>query len=69
MIKIELELTKEESEYLIIELDCILRSYKRDYNGQRYDNEDMGNAFNKVFKALTGSSHKRWLAINSTINS
>jgi len=64
MKKIELELTEEEINYLTIEMNCLLRSYKTIYNGQKYDNEDMGNAFNKIYKALTGKNHETWLKVN-----
>jgi hypothetical protein len=63
MKKIELELTKEEANYLTSEMDGILREYKQTYNGRRFDNKDMGNAFNKVYKALTGKDHVQWLRV------
>jgi hypothetical protein len=63
MKKIELELTDQEAQYLSIEMNCILRQYQQNYAGRRFDNEDMGNAFNKVFKALTGEDHEQWLRV------
>jgi len=65
MKKIELDLTEEEIGYLIIEMNCLLRSYRKFYKGQRYDNSNMGSAFNKVFKVLTGEDHERYLEVNS----
>jgi hypothetical protein len=67
MKKIELELTQEEFDYLGIEMNCLLRSYQSSYAGQRYDNVDMGNVFNKVFKAISGRDHERWIEVNKRV--
>lgn len=63
LIKVELELTKKEADYLSIEMNMILRSYGRTYAGKHFDNEDMGNAFNKLFKALSKKDHHQWLKV------
>lgn len=60
MKTITLELTEEEASYLLIEMNILLRSYRQDYNNIRFDNPDMGSAFNKVFKVLSskGEDHE-----------
>ena len=57
-INLNINLTKKEADYLAIEMNCILRQYKQVYNGECFDNNDMANAFNKVYKALTGKDHE-----------
>jgi len=63
MRKIELELTDDEALYLKSEMDILLRSFKRSYAGQRYDNDTMGDVFNKVYKALSGEDHNHYLKV------
>jgi hypothetical protein len=63
MFDLDTELTKVEKDYLMIEMNCILRSYGQTYNGQRFDNEHMGSGFNKVFKALSGRDHEQYVRV------
>lgn len=63
MFNLNIELSQEEKDYLMIEMNCILRSYCQTYNGQRFDNEHMGSAFNKVFKALSGRDHEQYARV------
>jgi hypothetical protein len=58
MTMLNIELTEQEVDYIIIELNEILKQYKQEYNGKRFDNKDMASAFNKVYKALTNIDHE-----------
>jgi len=63
MKKIELELTDDEIFYLRSEMNMLLKSFKRSYAGQQYDNDTMGDVFNKVYKALPGEDHYHYLKV------
>jgi len=53
-----LTLTKEERECLVMEVNCILRQFDTtSYNGRQFTNPHVANAFNTVFKSLTGKDH------------
>lgn len=54
---ITVELTPEERSYLIMEMNMLLRNFRVSSYGGCYTNPDMGSAFNKIFKALTGENH------------
>lgn len=59
MVNLTIELTKEEAEYLVEEMNIILRQFGLlPYNGRQFTNPDMASAFNKVYKGIVGENHK-----------
>ena len=58
IIMLNVALTEQEASYLVMELNCILKEYKQEYNGKQFDNKEMASAFNKVYKALTNIDHE-----------
>lgn len=54
--KITLELTEQEKSYLTIETNIKLRNYKVEW-----ENDDMLEGYNKLYKALTGENHNNYI--------
>lgn len=56
--KMPLVFTKKEVKHLVKILHQLLNEFSlRGYNGRKFTNPDMANAFNKLYYALTGRNH------------